>query len=119
MEDSGLADPFDDPLGFPNLLVFALGADLLDEPSAGIPKVKMVTVGAEDYVAIEYRRRKIATDIAYVVEISTDLTAWEESSIQVAIVDNEDGTEAVTIRSDSAVPGLERQYLRLRVSVIQ
>ena len=120
MSDNGLSDPLGDPnaTGLSNLLVFALGADLLPQPSGAVPKVTIVAEAGMQFVAIQYRRRANASDIDYAVEMSTDLALWEGITVPVTIVDNGDGTETVTVRAfDSVDVDPRSQFLRLRVSV--
>ncbi|MFT5412284.1 MAG: hypothetical protein ACI9NC_005022, partial [Verrucomicrobiales bacterium] len=115
MQANGLSDPLDGQLGMPNLLAFALGADLLANPADSAPTFTIVNDGGNEYAAIQFRRRLSATDLVFLVEVSTDLTTWTSEAILFSISSIEDGTETVTVRSIQTLPAT-RQYIRLRVS---
>ncbi|MFT5855106.1 MAG: hypothetical protein ACI8XO_002354, partial [Verrucomicrobiales bacterium] len=99
MQANGLSDPLDGQLGMPNLLAFALGADLLANPADSAPTFTIVNDGGNEYAAIQFRRRLSATDLVFLVEVSTDLTTWTSEAILFSISSIEDGTETVTVRS--------------------
>ncbi len=119
--DHGVSDPLEEDFapGISNLLVFALGADLLANPADAIPSATFVTSGATQHLAIQFRRRLIASDLSYTVETSTDLTGWASDpgdgslTSVVSAVDNGDGTETVTVRLSAPWTGNGRHFLRL------
>jgi hypothetical protein len=119
MASMGLDDPLGDPkeIGLSNLLVFALGADLLPEPSSASPTIIVVEQAGMQFAAIQFRRRLGAVDLDFVVELSSDLSNWDGATVPVSTEDNGDGTESVTVRAFEAMDTSEDQFLRLRVTV--
>ena len=54
--------------------------------------------------------------IEYIVEASNDLIQWDELSTEIgAPMDNEDGTETVTIRDTDPIDANTARYIRVRV----
>ena len=111
--------------GTPNLLEFAFGMEpLLAGQMNKLPGATQVTVAAQDYPAIRFRRLTGATPgVSYTVQESTNLTGWlpvDLATCQVgAAVDNGDGTETVNVRSTVPMHGLAspgKAFLRVEVS---
>ena len=109
-----LADPDGD--GRPNLIEFSLGSNPRLPDSSG-PTSSLVTVSTSKYLALTFRRRTPALDLAYTVQNGNSLTAWGTTAVIVGSpVNNGDGTETVTYRDNialSAAPG--PRFLRVQV----
>lgn len=102
--------------GIPTLIEFALGLNPNLADPAGLPGVAVVNDTGADYLSITFRRRTKAIDLTYLIEASSDLVTWEEVTTVVgAPVDNDDGTESVTVRDSVNFVGSTRRFLRLRV----
>lgn len=101
----------------PGLLDFALGADLLGVPAESLISVALAEAGGQDYQAFTYVRRTDAPGITYMIEISTDLEAWNEGANleNLSTIDNGNGTTTVSVGSAVAGDGVPTQYMRLRV----
>ncbi len=82
-------------------------------PVASPVRLSVVTVGAERRLQIAFTRRAVATDLAYVIEASSNLTDWSE---QVATVDC--GTPVDVFVQDSVALGsVPCRFLRVRAIV--
>ncbi len=103
----------------PNLVAFALGADLLADPVQAFPTVNIMQDAGEDYFALTYRRRIGAVGVSVEVETSHDLSNWQSGDgFTVAVgtpVPNGDGSESITVRCALPTDQRVRGFLRLRV----
>ena len=99
------ADDFDyDGDGLANLLEYALGGNPTD--AADAPRPTMV-MGNETPQMLRFSFMRLRSDITYIVEGSTDLTAWDP-------VDTNPGNVGETAIVEIPVSG-DRRFLRLRV----
>ncbi|MDB4143241.1 lamin tail domain-containing protein [Akkermansiaceae bacterium] len=74
--------------------------------------------GTTDFLTLSYRRNLAADDVMFQVQLSSDLDSWNNAGSEyVTSVSNGDGTETVTIRSLSPMSGLEKEFIRLKVSL--
>jgi hypothetical protein len=75
----------------------------------------IVNEGGTNYLAVTFKRRHKALDLAYTVEASSDLSSWAPISTQVgAVQDLGNGIEQVTIRdTEPHTPGSQR-WIRVR-----
>ena len=123
MTSHGATDPLA-PFGsssLPNLLAYAVGADLTATPEAALPVPAMVDAGGTAYPALRYRARTDGSDLTFLVEISENLGAWQSGDTITTPVgepeDNGDGTVTVTVRSLQPIAARPDQYLRLRTGL--
>jgi hypothetical protein len=72
-----------------------------------------VNVTGADYPTLEYTRRKGTPDVTYTVQASLDLVNWTHPTTPVDIVDNNDGTETVRVRTTTTMSTQPRQFLRV------
>jgi hypothetical protein len=98
--------------GVPNLIKYALGLDPTIPTLDGLPVVDT----ASGFLALSFQRLAKTADLSQVVEVSTDLKAWSTLTTEATIVDNGDGTERVTLRSETSLSAHLRQFIRLRVT---
>ena len=94
--------------GLSNLLRYGLGLTPSQAATDRMP-VAVVTGGQIDFA---YRRLKKPLDIQYEPEASDDLETWVSDFTPLAVSDNGDRTETVTVRF---VGGLKR-FVRLRLT---
>jgi hypothetical protein len=113
------ADPDGD--GLNNLLEYALNLNpLIAGPSPVV--ATRVTVGANEYLALSFRRRLKEAGIEYAPQISDSLDSWNEESgtphlIEFgAAIHNNDGTETVQYRSSVPFGNSKKEFIRLKVS---
>ena len=108
------ADP--DLDGLLNLVEYALGSNPLNGAQTKLPQAVIVTSAGQQYYGISFRRWKNSVDITYSPEISSDTSDWLPLTTQHGVaVDNGDGTETVTFRSDAPHTGAVREFVHLRV----
>jgi hypothetical protein len=74
-----VSGPAADPTGagVPNLLRYALGLDLADDPAPRLPKIAPAATGGAFVFRFPYDTAR--ADLAYVVEVSTDLLDWSDT----------------------------------------
>ena len=97
--------------GVPNLIKYALGIDPLIRTRAGLPAAK----AESGFLSFSFRRLAKAGDLSLVVEISTDLISWSALTSVATVMENGDGTENLTFRSDLPLSDQPRQFIRLKV----
>ncbi|MEC7638618.1 MAG: hypothetical protein VX848_06460, partial [Verrucomicrobiota bacterium] len=109
------SDPDQD--GYSNLLEYAFGGNALVKDDQLSPEAKIITKGAEEYLALEYRKRIGANDYAFVIEGSKDLNSWSSVNeiVLERITDNGDGTTTHMYRILNLNEFGDQGYLRLKV----
>ena len=109
------SDPDQD--GYSNLLEYAFGGNALVKDDQLSPAAKIITKGAEEYLALEYRKRIGANDYAFVIEGSKDLNSWSSVNeiVLERMTDNGDGTTTYMYRILSLNEFGDQGYLRLKV----
>ncbi|MFN7139462.1 MAG: TIGR03769 domain-containing protein, partial [Limisphaerales bacterium] len=110
------ADPDND--GIPNALEYALGLNPTVANPNGRPSAVIVNSGGINYGALQFTRRKNATDVTYQVLAASSLTGpWNQVSQVVSTTDN-GSTETVIIRDTAPVAGTSQRFLRLQVQLV-
>jgi hypothetical protein len=66
------------------------------------------------YPTLSFRRANAADDLTQVVEFSSNLTTWPTTGVQVAAIDDGDGTRTEIWRASTPVTGAQRLYGRVR-----
>ena len=121
MEARGETNPLDIKGGdlLNNLLTYAFGMDLIGEnPQSGIPSLDIVELEGRQYFALEYRERKDAPGIEFIIEMSNDLITWSQdknSTIEISRVADGAGAERILLRSRDAINNRDFGFLRVRV----
>lgn len=118
MDEQGTSDPAE-PWGSTNLshlLAYALGADLASVPPHALSRGILIEEAGLTYPALRFRHRKSAAHTTTTVEISNDLKNWGSDTLPYSIEDHGDGTETITVRSDTPITELPRQFFRILVT---
>ena len=112
--DPTVDDDFD---GLSGLLEFFTGGDPLAPSPALFPIASIV----DGHLALTYRRNSSAVGLTARVEISPDLGTWTSGgTVEFAgMVNNGDGTVSTTWRSVAPLLATARQFIRLRVTLVQ
>ena len=107
-DGTGTAGPDADPDsdGLPNLAEYALGGD----PTSGGDTIQPTATTTNDHLQISFRRWR--AEVAYVVEVSSDLSTWTPVAYQPVPTG-----EVQLVVDPSEVAGTERRFMRLRFSL--
>ena len=105
-------------------LEFALGTDDANSNSRSAPSVRIESIDVngqtEQYVIFEFQKSSNVNGIIHLIQTSSNLREWNESSDQFSLVsttNNGDGTEKVTYRSNEPFSSLGNAvFYRLSVS---
>ncbi len=101
------ADPNND--GVVNLLAYAFNLDPLATPRDRLPQSVIEQGEGGGEVVFRYRRNKLAADLAYTVQVSSDMAAWTAAAGAPVVIDPDtdgDGrTEVVEARVPLGAPG--------------
>jgi hypothetical protein len=116
MAANGLTDPAADPNGdgLDNCATFAFGHDLHPFELISTP----VEADGEIYLAFTYTRRIALEGTTFHPEVSTNLTAWDDTAgvtVEETRNDNGDGTETIHVRTNLPISAQNRYFLRVRV----
>ncbi len=105
------ADPDHD--GISNLMEYALMLNPL-QPNAGVLEERV----ENGRFTLIYKKRKLATDLFYAVDISPDLVTWDTSGTQFdeIVLSNTSSAQVIQVSDKSASNALTR-YFRLRVQL--
>lgn len=126
--DSGfganLADPDTD--GLENLLEYALGTDPNAQDANGVIVPSLQTVADSSYLTLAFKRNQNASDLNWIIEKSDNLSDWHsvwdhaagDPTYVVNTVDHGDSTETLSIRHTDPIQGSDKQFLRLRVVLL-
>lgn len=99
--------------GISNLMKYAMK---LDPKSSGV--ANMPRSSAQDgYLTLTYRRNKLASDLTYTVQVTSDLTSAEWQDAGVVISQTDEGEYwVVTVRDVQPMHNQSRRFMRLKVS---
>ena len=105
-----MADPDGDSV--PNLLEYSFGR----QPKIADAVVPSLTF-SNDYLMLTYQRpHPVPSDIQYIGETSGDLAgSWSPDAVQIAVTDNENGTENVTLRDSQTSSTASNRFLHLQI----
>lgn len=111
-DEAAAADTADwDGDGLKNLLEYALQLDPKTNSVTALPPAQVL----DDHLALSYLPS--ASDLTYVVEASTNLTAWSSAEVEQVIVANPLPPGSVTYRYKHALSSTSgKVFLRLRVT---
>ncbi len=112
------ADPDGD--GIPNAVEYAFDLSPMHSDGAKLPTyfVRAGAVNQNEYQAIDYLRRDGAGDLHYAVQVSTNLTLWQDgATVDAGVAVLGDGMESVTTRSIYDVFSQSNHFMRVRVTL--
>lgn len=99
--------------GIPNLVEYALN---LDPNVASIAELPVVGIN-NGALTLSYTHLKSATDITYLVEVTTDLVTWHSGSGYTSVLQVTDHGATETIQTGSLIPlTTSPQVMRLKVT---
>ena len=108
----GLGDSDGD--GMQEVLEYAFGSD----PESFNVNSVIDAVDESGFLTIKFHKNLAASDVTYVVELSDNLNGWNSGvteTVHVSSERNGDGTSTETHRSQVAITGLTRKFIRVRV----
>ena len=102
--------PDPDKDGIENLMEYALGLN----PNSASPLSQRITndLDSNQYLRLTITKNPNATDVLYIVEVSSDLLNW--SSTSTVILQNTSTT--LQVRDTQAMSAANRRFMRLRIS---
>ena len=106
-------DPAQD--GTPNLMKYALGLNPNKPASSSLPLPGWVSLNGKTYLTLSFTDQAALTDIAYTVQVSTDLQNWQSGSLLTVRTDN-GSTNTAVFRAVTAIEDSPRQFMRLSVT---
>ena len=109
--------------GISNLMKYALGLNpnRISSGSATLPHTQLLPVTGTNHLMLTFTYNTNATDLAYLVEASSDLTTWTSInpfnlSNQFSVVANPGaGTETLTIVDVQPASSSQRRFMRLKI----
>jgi len=112
LSEFGLNDP--GRFGVPNLHRYAYGMDSGVLDRSRLPKLIL----REGYLTVDVSRRADATDVAIIVEASTDMQTWNASPANVGklvLPEHRNRPDITSFRALTPIDQQQTQYLRVRV----
>ena len=114
------ADPDGD--GRPNAVEYGLNLAPLHTDTSGLPQGFLTNGPVADavYHGLRFHRRTGASDLLYVVQVSTNLAHWsgsvaEPATTNLAVRAIEDDLEEITVRALAPLGGSASHFLRLQI----
>jgi len=117
-DSSDLADmDFDN---IPNLLEYALHRNPKSPDDRATTALSTTALNDQDYLTLTYERLKGASDIRYIVEVSSNLINWGSGAEHTTRVQNinKTETEIISVRDQSPITSESKRFMRLRVEPI-
>lgn len=122
-----MGDPDEDNIS--NFLEYAFGRNPEGANTGELARSTIESVGGFSYAAITFQRPIAASDLQYVVQVSTDLETWNDGIVYeggsatpsgetTEVLRTNDGTmETITVRANDPVgnPAAPGSFLRVRV----
>jgi N-acyl-D-amino-acid deacylase len=109
-----LADPDGD--GLANLMEYSLASNPLLPETSLRPVTAIQTLGGAPYLTLTFRRRFLANEVDYGVEVSSNLMDWGTAAqVLSGPVLNPDGTETFTYQDTIAASNSPSRFMRLKV----
>lgn len=101
--------------GIPNLMKYALGLNPNVPAVSGLPVLGQVSVSGKMYLTLTFTDQAALTDIAYTVQVSSDLQNWQSGASYAVRTDN--GTTSTAVFRDlTAIGSAPQRFMRLSVT---
>jgi hypothetical protein len=101
--------------GIPNLVKYALGLNPNAPALSGLPLPGRVSVSGSNYLTLTFTDQSALTDIAYAVQVSSDLQTWQSGPSYAIRTDN-GTTNTATFRDLTPIGALPQHFMRLSVT---
>jgi hypothetical protein len=99
--------------GISNLMKYAMKLDPKSNGVANLPR----SSAQNGYLNLTYRRNKLASDLTYTVQVTSDLTSAEWQDAGVVISQSDEGEYSmVTVRDIQPMHNQSKRFMRLKVS---
>jgi hypothetical protein len=105
--------------GVSNLMKYALNMDPTVNSVQGLPVSSLATSGGKQYLTISFTQREDVSDLAYTVQISSDLVNWYSGASYTTSVSSTpmgNGIFTTVVRDLTAVGTTRSRYIRLVVT---
>ena len=107
--------------GIPNLMKYALNLNPWANGTGGLPAGAIATTGSGNYLDLTYTQSLAATDLTFLVQVSTDLKTWNSgagyTTAPSAVLNPGGLTENVTVQAIAPANGnTPKQFIRLQVT---
>ena len=101
--------------GISNLMKYAMKLDPKSSGVANLPR----SSARDGHLTFTYRRNKLASDLTYTVQVTSDLTSAEWQDAGVVISQTDEGEYwVVTVRDDQPMHNHSKRFMRLKVSYL-
>jgi zona occludens toxin (predicted ATPase) len=99
--------------GISNLMKYAMKLDPKSSGVANLPR----SSAQDGYLTLTYRKNKLATDLTYTVQVTSDLAsaAWQDAGVVISQTD-EGEYWMVTVRDVEPMHNHSIRFMRLKVS---
>jgi hypothetical protein len=99
--------------GISNLMKYAMKLDPKSSGVANLPR----SSARDGHLTLTFRRNKLASDLTYTVQVTSDLTSAEWQDAGVVISQTDEGEFwMVTVRDDEPMHNHSKRFMRLKVS---
>ena len=108
--------------GLVNLVDYALGLDPAHADGAEAKALRPRARIRDGRLAVEFKRRVAATDLEYLVEVSSDLVTWHSGSQhveEITVPEFASQPEMVCVRDRTPAESAARRFIRVRVQLKQ
>jgi hypothetical protein len=101
--------------GITNLMKYALGLNPNTPAQSGLPVFGQVSISGKKYLTLTFTDQAALTDIAYTVQVSSDLQTWQSGASYTVRTDN-GTTNTAVFRDLTAIGDASRHFMRLTVT---
>lgn len=99
--------------GISNLMKYAMKLDPKSSGVANLPR----SSAHDGHLTLTYRKNKLASDLTFTVQVTSDLTSAEWQDAEVVISQTDEGEYwIVTVRDDQPMHNHSKRFMRLKVS---
>ena len=106
------ADPDQD--GVNNLLEYALNTNPQNASSRELPTSSISNISGQNYLTLTVTKNPSATDLAYTVEVTSDLVNWFSGPTYTTTITNT--STSLVVRDNTPMSSNPRRFIRLKVT---